>query len=65
VTTTEMASAEGVAGVPETKEITEQEIRERAYEIFEKRGGHGGDADEDWYQAESELLANKGTTLAA
>jgi len=33
----------------------EQQIRERAYEIFLRRNGGPGDAHSDWAQAEREL----------
>lgn len=37
----------------------QEQIRFRAYELFEKRGGeHGRDLD-DWLQAEVELLRSK------
>jgi len=32
------------------------EIRARAYQIYESRGGAGNYADEDWSQAETELM---------
>lgn len=35
----------------------EDEIRRRAYEIFEQRGFMAGDEREDWLQAEREVLA--------
>ncbi len=35
----------------------EDEIRRRAYEIFEERGGTPGDENEDWLRAEREVLA--------
>jgi hypothetical protein len=35
----------------------EEEIRIRAYELFEQRGRHEGFHDEDWAQAEAEVLA--------
>jgi hypothetical protein len=35
----------------------EEEIRIRAYELFERRGRQQGFHDEDWAQAEAELLA--------
>lgn len=35
----------------------EDEIRRRAYEIFEQRGGVPGYEHEDWLQAEREVLA--------
>jgi|SRR5687767_5141540 hypothetical protein len=33
----------------------ERRIAERAYELYEQRGGRDGDAFSDWLQAESEL----------
>jgi len=35
----------------------EEEIRIRAYELFEQRGRHEGFQDEDWARAEAEVLA--------
>jgi hypothetical protein len=35
----------------------EDEIRRRAYEIFEERGRTPGDQREDWLRAEREILA--------
>ena len=35
----------------------EEEIRIRAYELFELRGRHEGFHDEDWARAEAEVLA--------
>jgi hypothetical protein len=35
----------------------EEEIRIRAYELFEQRGRHEGFHDEDWARAEAEVLA--------
>ena len=36
----------------------EQEIRNRAYEIYLQRGGQPGSELEDWLQAERELARN-------
>ena len=36
--------------------LAEDEIRSRAYQIYEARGGTGNHADEDWAQAEIELM---------
>ncbi len=36
--------------------FSEDEIRTRAYRIYESRGGAGNHADEDWSQAETELM---------
>lgn len=42
----------------------EEEIRRRAYEIYEERGGtHGLDQD-DWYRAEQEVAARYGRRSA-
>jgi len=61
----ETISAEELAGLRRSNGTAEQEIRERAYQIFEQRGGQEGHAEEDWYQAESELLSERSTTVAA
>lgn len=34
----------------------EERIRMRAYELYEQRGGVEGDAESDWYQAETEIV---------
>ena len=34
---------------------TEDEIRERAYEIYRARNGDPGDEIDDWFRAEAEL----------
>jgi len=39
----------------DSTEIPEAEIRERAYEIYVKRGGADGLDENDWFQAEKEL----------
>lgn len=36
--------------------FSEDEIRARAYEIYESRGRVGNHADEDWKQAKVELM---------
>ena len=38
----------------------ESEIRARAYELYEQRGYIDGRSDEDWLQAEREVLARHG-----
>jgi hypothetical protein len=38
----------------------EVQIRVRAYELFEQRGYIHGCADEDWFNAEREILARHG-----
>lgn len=38
----------------------ESEIRVRAYEIYEQRGYTNGRADQDWFEAEQEVLVRRG-----
>lgn len=38
--------------------ITENDLRDRAYEIYLKRGPNAGSEIEDWLQAEREPKAN-------
>lgn len=38
----------------------ESEIRARAYELYEQRGYTNGCSEEDWFQAEREVLARHG-----
>ena len=44
--------------------LPEEEVRRRAYQIYEERGGTNGSELEDWLQAESEVR-NKQQTLKA
>jgi hypothetical protein len=43
----------------------EEEIRQRAYELFEARGGQDGYELEDWFSAEEEITGNRGDAIAA
>lgn len=43
----------------------EEEIRQRAYELFEARGGGEGRELEDWLQAEEEIRRRKTNAAAA
>jgi len=47
-----------------TGELQEQ-IRRRAYELYEQRGRHDGHETDDWLQAESEVTQQKGRIVAA
>ncbi len=47
-----------------TIELQEQ-IRRRAYELYEQRGRNDGHELEDWLQAESEVAPQKTKTVAA
>lgn len=44
---------------------TEDDIRRRAYEIYEARGLANGSETEDWLQAESEILDKRNISKAA
>ena len=37
-----------------------EEIRRRAYELYEERGRYDGFAEEDWFRAEQELTRQEG-----
>ncbi len=52
----------GLKLVPSVTEAvpSEEEIRRRAYEISQRRGGTPGQELEDWVQAERELRAEQG-----
>jgi hypothetical protein len=43
-----------------TAEPTQEEVRRRAYELFEARGGQSGDPVADWLRAERELRRERG-----
>ncbi|MBL7113369.1 MAG: DUF2934 domain-containing protein [Bacteroidales bacterium] len=40
------------------KEVTKASVRKRAYEIYLKRDPDQGSPDNDWLQAEEELMPN-------
>ena len=42
----------------------EEDIRRRAYELYELRGREDGFAEEDWARAEREVLARRGLRSA-
>jgi Protein of unknown function (DUF2934) len=50
--------------IPEPPNV-EQEIRRRAYELFEARGGEDGQELEDWLRAEEEIRSSKTNAVAA
>lgn len=41
----------------------EEQIRQRAYELYERRGRGDGHATEDWLQAEAELVRERTAPL--
>jgi hypothetical protein len=52
---------------PTFEPVTELQtlIRERAFELFVKRGREGGHELEDWLQAESEITGQRERSVAA
>ena len=51
-----------------SNEVTDEQreqIRRRAYELYEQRGREEGRQDEDWRQAEKEILAKGDIRKAA
>jgi DUF2934 family protein len=55
---------------PPSKSVTEaaqfeDQIRERAYELYELRGREDGHDLEDWLRAEEELATGKASSIAA
>jgi hypothetical protein len=36
----------------------EERVRQRAYELFQERGGKEGYAEQDWLRAEAEILGH-------
>lgn len=44
--------------------ISDDDIRQRAYELYEQRGHQGGSPEDDWYQAEQELRSRRGSKSA-
>jgi len=53
-----------IAAMAEPPNI-EEEIRKRAYEFFEARGGEDGHELDDWLRAEEELRGSKTNAVAA
>ena len=49
---------------PGTNGNVEEEIRRRAYELFEQRGRVHGYAQDDWIQAEAEVQARSANRTA-
>jgi hypothetical protein len=48
----------------EPSQNLEEQIRCRAYELYEARGGENGHDMEDWLRAESEITGNRSKTAA-
>jgi hypothetical protein len=48
----------------ESPDGLQEQIRRRAYEIYEQRGRENGQDVEDWLQSESEIIAVRPTNAA-
>ena len=48
-----------------TEAEIEEQIRDRAYELYQGRGGVDGNATDDWLQAKEEVLSCKAKSAAA
>jgi hypothetical protein len=49
---------------PAASSVTEEAMRDRAYELYQERGRLDGRAIEDWLTAEDELMNIKGEGTA-
>ncbi len=55
-TTSEVIAAEPTAApAPKRMAIPEELVRRRAYELYLRRRGQGGSAEQDWFQALQEI----------
>ena len=63
-TTATRRQTPALAVMKSAPELQEQ-IRRRAYELYEERGRYDGHDLEDWLQAESEVTQQKAKTVAA
>ena len=53
-----------VTSEPQDLELEDQ-IRQRAYELYEERGREDGHEQEDWFRAEEEITMKKFRTASA
>jgi hypothetical protein len=65
-----VASISTATGSPRRKrnsapETLEEEIRRRAYELYEQRGCTPGSESEDWFRAEQEIVARHQDQMGA
>jgi len=52
---TEAPAEQQADGSPYASGDTQSRIQQRAYELWQQRGGGDGSADQDWLQAEAEV----------
>ena len=60
-----LSSANPIQQKSDHQPEVQERIQKRAYELFEARGAAPGHALEDWTQAESEILRERGIHRAA
>ncbi len=53
--TTQTAGMSPASPATRAEALTPEEVRRRAYELWEKRGREHGKHEDDWYKAEREL----------
>jgi hypothetical protein len=53
------------AAAPTPNSTLEAQVRQRAYELYQERGCTPGHENEDWLQAESEILARQNQRQSA
>jgi hypothetical protein len=58
-------SPETTTSSAEANTELQEQIRARAYELYEQRGGESGHELDDWLQAEDEVLDTKSPSEAA
>lgn len=47
------------AGETQLSPSLEEQIRVRAYELYQQRGGHGGSPEQDWLRAKEEICGRQ------
>lgn len=50
---------------PKSPVDLQEEIRQRAYELFQERGGQHGFDQDDWLRAEAEVRSRRGVRSAS
>ena len=56
----ETSAEQQADGVPYSSGDVQTRVQQRAYELWQQRGGGDGGADQDWLQAEAEINAALG-----
>jgi hypothetical protein len=59
------SSPSSAARTTESTVDLQEQVRRRAYELYEQRGREDGHELDDWLQAESEVVQRRARTVAA